>query len=81
MMLGFIEKIDQLAMANNVCWYEHVLSREDSHILRRLLEFEGQRRRQKKTWKRQVEGCLCNKDELFKLKEIVAVNRIATELT
>ena len=44
-MLGLNETIDQLAMANGVHWYGHVLRREDGHVLRRALDFEveGQR--------------------------------------
>ena len=43
-MLGLSKAMDQLAMANSVCWYDHVLGREDGHILRRALhcEVEGQ---------------------------------------
>ena len=39
------ETIDQLAMANSVRWYGHVLKRVDGHVLRRALDFEveGQR--------------------------------------
>ena len=33
-MLGLSETIDQLAMANSVRWYGHVLMREDGHVLR-----------------------------------------------
>ena len=33
-MLGCNETIDQLAMANSVRWYGHVLRREDGHVLR-----------------------------------------------
>ena len=29
--------MDQLAMANSVCWYGHVLRKADSHVLRRAL--------------------------------------------
>ena len=51
--------VDQLAMANSVRWYGHVLRREDGHVLRRALDFEvdSQRKkgRSKRTWKRQVE--------------------------
>ena len=58
-MLGLNETIDQLAMANSVPWYGHVLRREDGHIFRRALDFEveGQRMkgRLKKTWKKQAE--------------------------
>ena len=43
-MLGFKEAIDQLAMANSVRWYCHVLIRDDGHVLRRALDFEVERR-------------------------------------
>ena len=45
-MLGLNETVDQLAMANSVRWYGHVLKREDGHVLRRALDFEveGQRK-------------------------------------
>ena len=50
---------DQLAMANSVRWYGHVLRREDGHVLRWALDFEveGQRMKlgTKRTWKKQVE--------------------------
>ena len=53
------ETIDQFAMANNVCWYGHVLRREDGLVLRRALDFavEGQRKKgmPKRTWLKQVE--------------------------
>ena len=57
-MLGLIETIDQLAMANSVRWYGHVLRREDGHVWRRALDFDiGQRKkgRLKRTWKKQVD--------------------------
>ena len=57
--LGLNGTIDQLAMANSVLWYGHVLRREDGHILRRPIDFEveGQwkKGRTKRTWKKQVE--------------------------
>ena len=57
-MLSLIEAMDHLAMANSVCWYDHVLRREDGHVLRRILvlEVEIQRKklRLKRTWKSQV---------------------------
>ena len=57
-MLGLKETIDQLAIANSLCWYGLVLRREDGHVVRRALdlELEGQRMkgRPKRTWKRQV---------------------------
>ena len=49
LMLGLIETIDQLAMANSVRWYGHVLFREDGHVLRRALYFEVEGQRKK--WK------------------------------
>ena len=53
-MLGFAETIDQLAMANSVHWYGHVLRREVGHVFRGALDLEvdGQRkkRRLKRTW-------------------------------
>ena len=59
LMLGMNETIDQLAMANSVHWYGHVLRREDDHIVRRALglKVEGQKkkRRLKKTRKKQDE--------------------------
>ena len=76
-------------MANSVCWYGHVLRREDGHILRRTLYFEveGQRkkRRQKRTWKKQFEEesmkvGLRRKDALCRLKWSVSVNKIAARL-
>ena len=57
-MLGLEETVDQMAKANGVRWYGHVLRRDVDHVLRRALEFEvaGQRGRgqPKKTWKKQV---------------------------
>ena len=89
-MMVLKETIDQLAMANSVCWYGHVLSREDGHILRRALDFEveGQRKkgRLKRTWKKQVEKesimvSLRRKDALCRSKLSVGVNKIAAGLT
>ena len=49
----------QIAKANGVRWYGHVLRRDDGHLFRKALEFEvkGKRKRErpKKTWKTQVE--------------------------
>ena len=44
-MLGLNETTDQLAMANSVHLYGHLLWREDGHVLRGALDFEveGQR--------------------------------------
>ena len=38
-MLASNETIDLLAMGNIVCWYSHVLSREDCHVLMRAFDF------------------------------------------
>jgi hypothetical protein len=58
-MLGLEETMDQMAMANGVRWYGHVLRRDDEHVLRKALEFEvkgpRKRGRPKKTWRKQVE--------------------------
>ena len=54
-MQNLNESIDQLAMANSVRWYDHVLRREDGHVLRWALDFEveGQwkKGRPDRTWK------------------------------
>ena len=59
LMLGLIETIDLLAIANNVHWYGHVLRREDDDVLRMALDFEveGQRKKgwPKRSWKKQVD--------------------------
>ena len=59
LMLCFSETMDQLAIANSVRWYDHVLRSENCHVLRRALDFEveGQRKEGslKRTWKREVE--------------------------
>ena len=36
LMLGWSEAIDRLAMAGHICWYYHVLRREDGHVLSNL---------------------------------------------
>ena len=58
-MLGLNKTIDQLAMANSICLYGHVLRIENGHILRRAIDFEVESQRMKgrpkMTWKRQVD--------------------------
>ena len=58
-MLGLKETAVQMAKANGVRWYGHVLRRDDGHVVRKALEFEvrgkRKRRRPKKTWKMQME--------------------------
>ena len=88
-MLGLNETIDQLAKANGVHWYGHVLRREDDHILRWALdlEVEGQRKkwRPKRTWKKQADEesmkvGMRKKDALCRSKWSVSVNKIAAGL-
>ena len=51
--------MDQLAMANIVRWYGHVLQRVDDLIFRRALDFvvdgQGNKDKLKRMWKQQVE--------------------------
>ena len=58
-MLGLKETIDQLATANGVRWYGHLLRRDINSVLRVALNLEAsgkrKRGRPKKTWKKQVE--------------------------
>ena len=58
-MFDLNETIDQLAMANIVCWCCYVLRRENGHVLRKALDFEdvgqGNKGRLKRTWMEQVE--------------------------
>mgnify|MGYP001795881898 CR=1 FL=1 len=57
-MLGLKETVVQMAKANGVRWYGHVL-RDDGYVLRKTLVFEvkGKRKRgrPKKMWTAQVE--------------------------
>ena len=65
--VGLNGTMEQLAMANSINWYGHVLMREDGHVLRREdghvlrwaidFEAEGQKKkgRPKRTWKKQIE--------------------------
>ena len=34
LMLGLNDTIDQSTIVNSVCWYGHVLSKEDGHVMR-----------------------------------------------
>ena len=58
-MFGLKDTMDQMAKANVVKEYGHVLRRDDEHVLRKVLEFEAKgkrkRGRPKMTWKMQVE--------------------------
>ena len=39
-MLGLNETVVQMAKANGMRWYRHVLRRDEGHVLRKALEFE-----------------------------------------
>ena len=73
--LGLRERVEQLAKANGVRWYGHVLRREKDNVLRRALVFEvdgvRKRGRPKRTWKKQVEEDI----KKIKLKKEDAPNR------
>ena len=88
-MLSLNETIGQLAIANSVHLYGHVLRREDGHVLRRALDFEveGQRKkgRPKRTWKKQVEEesmkvVLRREDAICHSKWSFGVNKITAGL-
>ena len=53
-MLDLSETTDQLAKANSVRWYGHILRKDKKIFLRRALDFTGkgtrERGRPKKTW-------------------------------
>ena len=57
--LSLNETMDQLAMENSVCWYGHMVRREDGHILRWALDIEVEDERKEgrleRTWKKQIE--------------------------
>ena len=79
-MLGLKETVVQMAKANGVTWYGHVLRRDHGHVLRKALEFEvkGKRKRgrPKKTWKTQVE----KKDAMNRGRWRVGVRKIADKV-
>ena len=88
-MLSLSETIDQLAMANSVRWYGHVLRREGGHVLRMASVFEVEDQRKKgrlmRKWKRQVEDesmmvGLRRKDTLCHSMWIDGINKIAAGL-
>ena len=87
--VGLKETVVQMAKANGVRWYGHVLRRDDGHVLRKALsEFEvkGKRKRgqPRKTWKMQVEESrsvgLKKKDALNQARWRVGVEEIAARV-
>ena len=88
-MLGLEESVVQMAKANAVRWYGHIIRSEDGHVLRRALDFEvkgGRKRgRPKKTWRKQVEEesskvGLRKVDALSRARWHKGVRDIATEV-
>ena len=78
------ETVVQMAKADGVRWYEHVLRRDDGHVLRKALEFKvkGKRKRGRlrKTWRSQVEKeskSVGLKKEDVKIWRVVRVGEIA----
>ena len=87
--MSLSETMGQLAMANSVQSYGHVLRNEDGHVLRRALDFEVEGRRKKwrpkRTWKKQVEEesvkiGMRREDVLYRSLWSVGVNQIAVGL-
>ena len=85
----FVGRIVQMAKANGVRWYGHVLRRDDGNVLRKALEFEvrGKRKRgqPRKTWKMQVEKesrgvGLKKEDALNRARWRVGVGKIAARV-
>ena len=78
----------QMAKANRVRWYGHMLRRDEGHVLRKALEFEvkGNRKRgrPKKTWKTQVEkeskSVSLEKDAMNRARWRVGVGEIAVRV-
>jgi len=58
-MLELNETLDQMAIANGVRWFGHVLRRNENDVLREVLQFEVDGRRgrgrPRNTWKKQIE--------------------------
>ena len=79
----------QMAKANGVRWYGHVLRRDDGRVLSKALESEVMTRRKrgrpKKTWKMQVEKesksvSLEKEDALNRVRWRVGVGEIAVRV-
>ena len=88
-ILGLSETIDQLAMADSVRWYGHVLRREDGLVLRKALDFEAECQRKKgrpkrmlrnQVKERSVKIDLRREDALCRSKWSICVNQIADRL-
>ena len=73
-------------MIISLCWYGHVLRREDGHVLKMALDFWDEVQRMKgrlrRTWRKQVEEesvrvSLRREDALCQSRWSVGVNQIA----
>ena len=96
LMLGLNETMDEVSTADNVCWYGHVLRKEDGHVMRkedgyvmrRTSEFEVESQRKKgrpkmilkKHEEESMKVRLRMEDALCQSKWIGGVNQIATRL-
>ena len=81
-MLELKQTVVQMAKANGVRWYGHVLRRDDGHVLRKVLEFEVKNKRKrgqpKKTWKKESKSVGCEKeDAMNRVRRRVGVGEIA----
>ena len=54
-MLGLKETAVQMAKANGVRWYRHVLRRDDGHVFRKELKFEVKVKRKPRATKENME--------------------------
>ena len=88
-LLGLKETVVQMAKANGLRWYGHVLRRGDGHALKKPLEFEVKgkmkRGRPSKTWKTQVEKVsksvgLENEDAMNRARWRVGIGEIAVRV-
>ena len=76
--------IDQLAMANSVCWYGHVLRRERV-VVKCEVKCQWKRGRVRRTWKKEVveesvKVGLRREDALCRSQWIIDINMIAAGL-
>ena len=71
-MLGLKETVVQMAKANGVRWYGHVLRRDGGHVLRKALEFEV---KNKRTTKEEVENASGEGEQEYWFGERDFINR------
>ena len=56
LILGLNDATHKLAIANNTHWHQHVLRKENRLVQRTACLTLSQRKRLKRTWKKQVEN-------------------------